>query len=103
MGGLERRRGSAPRIVARREFGPDLAHTFPHPLPGAEDFSFVLADVPGALAFLGVCVPDRDPATAPYNHSAEVRYDETMLGAGARLLAALALEHIGGGASTVVS
>jgi hippurate hydrolase len=88
---------AAQRIldVAQREFGSEFAHTFPHPLPGAEDFSFVLDDVPGALAFLGVCVPDRDPATAPYNHSSEAMYDDSMLGAGAQLLAALALEHLG--------
>jgi len=80
--------------VARREFGPELTYTVPHPLPGAEDFSFVLADVPGALAFLGVCVPGRDPVTAPYNHSSEAVYDDSMLGAGAHLLAALALAHV---------
>lgn len=80
--------------VAERLFGAPLVETFPHPLPGAEDFSFVLEAVPGALAFLGVCVPGRDPASAPYNHSSRALYDDDLLADGARLLAALALEHV---------
>jgi hippurate hydrolase len=80
--------------VAERLFGAQLVETFPHPLPGAEDFSFVLEEVPGALAFLGVCIPERDPASAPYNHSSRAIYDDDMLGAGAQLLTALALEHL---------
>ncbi len=80
--------------VAERHFGAQFVETFPHPLPGAEDFSFVLEEVPGALAFLGVCVPERDPATAPYNHSSLAVYDDDLLGAGAQMLAALALEHL---------
>jgi hippurate hydrolase len=80
--------------VAARLFGPGRVMEFDHPLPGAEDFSFVLEAVPGAMAFLGVCVPDRDPATAPYNHSSLVLHDDALLGDGAQLLAALALEHL---------
>jgi hippurate hydrolase len=47
------------------------------------------------MAFLGVCVPDRDPATAPYNHSAHALHDDALLADGAQLLAALTLEHVG--------
>ncbi len=36
----------------------------PNPVTGAEDFSFVLEQVPGAFVFLGACPPDADPATA---------------------------------------
>ena len=50
--------------------------------------------MPGALAFLGVCVPERDPETAPYNHSAKALFDDSMLPNGAALLAAMALEHL---------
>ena len=32
---------------------------------GAEDFSYVLEKVPGAMAFLGACPPELDPMTAP--------------------------------------
>jgi hippurate hydrolase len=81
--------------VATRLFGPERVEEFPHPLPGAEDFSLVLEAVPGAMAFLGVCLPERDPATAPYNHSPHARHDDGLLADGAQLLAALALEHVG--------
>ena len=37
---------------------------------GAEDFSYVLRDRPGLMAFLGVCPDDIDDSlTAPPNHS----------------------------------
>lgn len=81
--------------VAERLFGADRVEEFAHPLAGAEDFSLVLEAVPGAMAFLGVCVPDRDPATAPYNHSAHALHDDSLLADGALLLAALAFEHLG--------
>jgi hippurate hydrolase len=85
--------------VASSLFGADRVEEFPHPLPGSEDFSFVLDAVPGAMAFLGVCLPERDPATAPYNHSPHARHDDGLLADGAQFLAALALEHVGAAVS----
>jgi hippurate hydrolase len=87
--------------VAARLFGAERAEQLPHPRPGAEDFSLVLEQVPGAMAFLGVCVPERDPATAPYNHSPHALHDDALLSDGAQLLAALALEHVGAGSAEV--
>jgi hippurate hydrolase len=81
--------------VAADLFGADRIHELEHPRPGAEDFSLVLEEVPGAMAFLGVCVPERDPETAPYNHSPHALHDDALLADGAQLLAALALEHVG--------
>jgi hypothetical protein len=48
------------------------------------------------MAFLGVCVPERDPATAPYNHSAHALHDDSVVPDGAALLAAMALDHLAG-------
>ncbi|HEY3981823.1 MAG TPA: M20 family metallopeptidase, partial [Streptosporangiaceae bacterium] len=48
----------------------------PNPITGAEDFSFVLEEVPGAFVFLGACPPDADPAAAAYNHSPEAVFDD---------------------------
>ena len=48
----------------------------PNPIMGAEDFSYVLQQVPGTMMFLGGTPPDRDPATAPANHSNRVMFDE---------------------------
>jgi len=45
-------------------FGAGRAATLAHPVPGAEDFSYVLQQVPGAFVFLGACPPGTDLATA---------------------------------------
>ncbi|HEX6471866.1 MAG TPA: M20 family metallopeptidase [Streptosporangiaceae bacterium] len=75
-------------------FGADRLVRLPAPLAVAEDFSFVLNEVPGAFLFLGACPPDRDPATAPFNHSPEAAFDDDVLPAGAALLADLALRRL---------
>jgi amidohydrolase len=64
------------------------------PIMGAEDFSYVLHKVPGALAFLGACPPRVDPTTAPPNHSNRVVFDESAMPAGAALYAALAVDAL---------
>ncbi len=65
------------------------------PLTGtAEDFSFFQQRVPGMFFFLGVTPPDRDPATAPSNHSPLFFADESALPVGVRVLANLALDYL---------
>ncbi|MCW2635327.1 MAG: amidohydrolase [Blastococcus sp.] len=64
------------------------------PLMGAEDFSYVLERVPGAMAFLGACPPGLDPTTAPANHSNLVVFDEEPLPAGVALYAEMALRAL---------
>jgi hippurate hydrolase len=71
-------------------FGPGRYFVAPQPVMGSEDFSYVLEEVPGAFVFLGACPPDRDPATAPYNHSPEAAFDDAVLPDGAALYASLA-------------
>ncbi|MFI7223421.1 M20 family metallopeptidase [Nonomuraea angiospora] len=71
-------------------FGPGRYFVAPQPIMGSEDFSYVLEEVPGAFVFLGACPPDRDPATAPYNHSPEAVFDDDVLTDGAALYATLA-------------
>jgi hippurate hydrolase len=77
--------------VARRLLGDARVGTLPTPIMGAEDFAYVLERVPGALAFLGACPPGASPHDTPPNHSNRVRFDESVLPAGAALYAALAL------------
>ena len=43
---------------------------------GAEDFSYVLQQRPGALPFLGVCPPGEHPARAHACHSNRMMIDE---------------------------
>lgn len=71
-------------------FGPGRYFVAPQPVMGSEDFSYVLEEVPGAFVFLGACLPDRDPATAAYNHSPEALFDDAVLPDGAALYASLA-------------
>jgi amidohydrolase len=76
--------------------GPDDSAVMPVPLMGAEDFSYVLERVPGAMAFLGACPPELDPATAPGNHSNYVRFDEDALPNGVAMYAQMALQALAG-------
>ncbi|MEV0352422.1 M20 family metallopeptidase [Nonomuraea sp. NPDC050680] len=80
--------------TAEELFGPGRYFVSPQPVMGSEDFSYVLQAVPGAFVFLGACPPDRDPATAPYNHSPEARFDDSVLPDGAALYASLALSRL---------
>lgn len=88
--------GAAERIgsLAERVLGRDRVVTMPAPIMGAEDFSYVLAEVPGALAFLGACPPGVDPSSAPPNHSNRVVFDEAAMAAGVALYASLALDAL---------
>src|SRR6266700_4150300 len=78
-------------------FGPDRSRLAQFPITGAEDFSFVLEEVPGAFVFLGACPPDRDPETAPTNHSAIAVFDDVALAEGTALYAELALRRLAAG------
>jgi hippurate hydrolase len=65
------------------------------PAMGAEDFSYVLEEVPGAMFFLGACPPDLTPETSPFNHSNLVRFDEEAMVTGIAFHAAVALGRLG--------
>jgi amidohydrolase len=75
-------------------FGPERGERAEFPITGAEDFSFVLDEVPGAFVFLGACPPDREPESAPTNHSALALFDDTALAEGTALYAELALRRL---------
>jgi amidohydrolase len=71
--------------------------TAPDPLTGSEDFSYVLEQVPGAFLMLGACPAESDVSTAPFNHSAEAVFDDSVLPAGTALYAELALRRLRAG------
>ena len=83
------------RAVAAEMFGEGRSVPKLFPMTGAEDFSYVLQHVPGAFISLGACPQDRDPQTAPSNHSAEAVFDDAVLADGAALYAELALRRLG--------
>jgi hippurate hydrolase len=71
--------------------GPDRALLEKDPIMGAEDWSYVLQRVPGAMSWLGACPPGLDPATAPGNHSNRVIFDEDAMAVGVATHTAVAL------------
>jgi hippurate hydrolase len=81
--------------LARAVLGHNQAESMPDPLMGSEDFSYVLAKVPGAMAFLGACPAGHDPETAPANHSNRVVFDESAMMHGVALYAGFALQALG--------
>ena len=82
------------KSVVTEGFGPARWHNMPHPIPGGEDFASILKEIPGAFIFLGACPPEIDPFTAANNHSNKAVFDDSVLGDGAALLAALAIESL---------
>jgi hippurate hydrolase len=77
-------------------FGPDRAQLAKDPIMGAEDFSYVLQRVPGAMTWLGACPPGQDPQTAPSNHSNRVVFDEDAMAVGVATHVATALAALDG-------
>jgi amidohydrolase len=81
--------------VARALVG-DHAVEMPSPVMGAEDFSYILQRVPGAMAFLGTRPPGVAPADVAPNHSNRMVLDEAAMATGVGLYAATALHRLAG-------
>ncbi|MGB3409964.1 MAG: M20 family metallopeptidase [Microthrixaceae bacterium] len=76
-------------------FGPGHSYQMDSPVMGAEDFSYVLQKVPGAMLFLGVCPPENpDPFSAPSCHSNRMILHEESMANGAALHAAVAMTYL---------
>ena len=78
------------RDVATDVVGSDLVRWLPAPVMGAEDFSYVLNEVAGAMAFLGTMPPDHSGFVAP-NHSNRMVLNEDAMATGVAVYAAAAL------------
>lgn len=81
--------------VADALVGADKAVRLPSPIMGAEDFSYVLNKLPGAMIFLGGTPEGVNPATAAPNHSNRVMFDEKAMKTGIAMYASLALRTLG--------
>ncbi len=82
------------RAVAGDLFGDRAWTPLPAPIMGAEDFSYVLEKVPGAMFFLGVAREGDDWRSACAIHSSRMMVDESVLPRGAALLAGCALRFL---------
>ncbi|HEX4724362.1 MAG TPA: M20 family metallopeptidase [Pseudonocardiaceae bacterium] len=79
--------------TVRDVFGDDVFVSLENPVTGSEDFSRVLAEVPGAYVFLGASRSD-NPESAPSNHSPLAAFDDAVVPDGAALLAELAARRL---------
>jgi hippurate hydrolase len=92
-----------PRAVAcgRRAieglFGAEAWLPLPAPVMGAEDFSYVLEKVPGAMFFLGASALGSDWRSCCGLHSNRMVMDESVLARGAAAHAAIAELFLGEG------
>lgn len=80
--------------VVREVLGETRYAEMAVPITGSEDFSRVLAAVPGAFIAVGAVLPDRDPETAPNNHSPRADFDPAVLPDAAAVHAALAVRKL---------
>lgn len=93
----DRMHAEAMLATARRVVEPGgRIVEMPHPIMGAEDFSYVLQRVPGTMMFLGGTPAGQDPARAAPNHSNRVTFDEDAMASGIAMYAAVALERLRG-------
>jgi amidohydrolase len=80
--------------MAREVAGPKATVELPHPVMGAEDFSYVLNEVPGAMVFLGGTPHGTDLSEAAPNHSNRVFFEESAMATGIALYTSTALRRL---------
>lgn len=86
------------RDVATELLGPRSVLSLPTPVMGAEDFSYLLERVPGAMVLLGARPPgEGEPAPC---HSSRMRLDEAAMSLGAALHASVAFRFLEASTST---
>ncbi len=83
--------------VVREMFGEQAWREMASPIMGAEDFSYVLEKVPGAMFFIGVSHEGEDWTKCCGIHSTRMMLDETVMPQGAALLAGLATRFLQNG------
>ena len=75
-------------------FGHSRLTRWATPLSGSEDFSRVIAEVPGAFVGLSAVAPGADHTATAFNHSPYAAFDDGVLSDGAALYAELAVSRI---------
>ena len=81
--------------AAEAQLGQGRVFELPTPIMGAEDFSYILQQVPGAMAFLGACPTDiANSLEAPSCHSNRMRIDEEAMAVGVATHVAIATAYL---------
>ncbi|CAI3799106.1 M20 metallopeptidase family protein [Pseudarthrobacter sp. MM222] len=90
---------TAEKVIAGL-FGGSRLTRWATPLGGSEDFSRVLAEVPGTFIGLSAVPQGTDHTTSPFNHSPYATFDDGVLADGAALYAELAISRLAALAAT---
>ena len=85
------------RALATEISGEGGWSTMPAPMMGGEDFSYVLREVPGAMAFIGVASEGSDPRTNPPLHNVKMTIDEATMAKGVAMHVAAAERFLSNG------
>lgn len=83
--------------IARQQGGEDGWEERPFPTMGAEDFSYVLERVPGAMFFLGAAAQGVNWQDCCGLHSTKMVLDESVMPRGAAFLAGCAMRYLAQG------
>lgn len=82
------------RALATEQFGTSAYYEIPAPIMGAEDFSYVLQKVPGAMAILGVAPREGNPSERPPIHNSKMMVEEGVLPRGVAMHCAFAMRFL---------
>lgn len=77
--------------------GEGAYRTMSAPMMGGEDFSYVLQQMPGAMAFIGVAPEGSDPASNPPLHNTRMTIEESVMARGVAMHCAMATRFLEGG------
>ena len=88
------------KAVAKKIGGDEGWRDLKDPIMGAEDFSYLLEKVPGAMFFLGVAKEGEDWRSCCAIHSPRMHVDEKALPHGTAMLAGCAMQFLDEGFTT---
>ncbi len=83
--------------IATDLFGADQFAEMSTPIMGGEDFAYVLREIPGAMAFLGVAPPGEEASTRAPIHNGRMTVHEDWLQRGVALHCAFATRFLASG------
>ena len=79
------------------QLGGEAGYATMPAMMGAEDFSYVLQKVPGAMAFIGVAPAGSDPRTNPPLHNTRMTIDESVMAKGIAMHCTMATRFLESG------
>jgi hippurate hydrolase len=85
------------KACAERLGGEAGWRQMPAPMMGAEDFAYVLREVPGAMAFIGVAPEGSDADTNPPLHNTRMTIEESVMARGVAMHCAMAEKFLNDG------